>query len=50
MKNKKFLADLRYLLAVLNPFVRLIRAREEILGLTFLTYKADVVGRAIFKT
>lgn len=50
MKNKKSLADLRYLLAVLNPFFRLIRAREEILGLTFLTYKADVVGRAIFKT
>ena len=34
----------------MNPFVRLIRAKEEILGITFLTYKADVVGRAIFKT
>jgi FkbM family methyltransferase len=50
MNNKKPFADLRYLFAVLNPFTKLIPAKERILGLRFWAYKFDVVGRAIFKT
>lgn len=50
MNNKKPLADLRYLFAVLNPFAKLILAKERMLGLRFWAYKFDVVGRAIFKT
>ena len=50
MKGKKSFADIRYLMAVINPLTTKISMQEDLMGMTLKAYKWDVVGRGIFKT
>lgn len=50
MKNKKFGTDFLYLLKMLNPFTSTISVKDDLSGFQLDAYKADLVGRVIFKT
>ena len=50
MMGKKSFADIRYLMAVINPLTTKISMQEDLMGMTLKAYKWDVVGRSIFKT
>jgi hypothetical protein len=48
--GKKPLADIRYLIAAMNPLTPRIRMQEDLIGMSLYAYKWDVIGRNIFKT
>lgn len=50
MMGKTSFADIRYLMAAINPLTTKISMQEDLMGLSLKAYKWDVVGRSIFKT
>ncbi len=48
--GKKPLADIKYLLAAINPLTSRVHMREDLMNMSLEAYKWDVIGRSIFKT
>lgn len=50
MIKKKPFADIRYLMAAINPLTSKISIQEDLIGMSLYAYKWDVIGRNIYKT